>query len=352
MAQVSHFYRENEMIKPSDLAIDPSLRRPKYLQIVRSVLSHIEKGNLKLGDQLPSINEISIEHLLSRETVLKAYRELKERGIITSKHGKGFYIKSLEFQKELNVFLLFNKLSAHKKVIYDAFIETIGQEAKVDLFIYNNDFDIFKNLILSNVGQYSHYVIVSHFLQDHEDVTEVLRQIPEERLVILDRNIENMKGEFPSVYQNFHKDIYDALSKALPLLKKYTAVNLIFPANSYHPDDIRFGFEDFCKQHDLSHDVLPYFDEQNFREKEVYIVLDENDLVLLLTKVKKENLKLGQDVGIISYNENPLKEFIANGLTVVSTDFRRMGEIAAELILKNQSEKIENPFLFIRRNSL
>lgn len=340
------------MIKPKDLEIDPSLRRPKYLQIVRSVLNHIEKGNLKIGDQLPSINEISVEHVLSRETVLKAYRELKERGIITSKHGKGFYIKSDDYQKELNIFLLFNKLSAHKKVIYDAFINKIGHEAKVDLFVYHNDFEIFKNLIMSNLGQYSHYVIITHFLDPKHDVTGVLSQIPEDRLVILDRNIDNLQGAFPSVYQNFHDDIYGALRKAEDLLRKYRRLNLVFPSNSYHPNDIRKGFEDYCRDKGFENRVLPHFSDDHFNKGEAYIVLEDNDLVELLKKVKNEDVKIGTDIGIISYNESPLKEFIANGLTVVSTDFEKMGETAAEMILLNKAEKVENPFLFIKRNSL
>jgi DNA-binding transcriptional regulator YhcF (GntR family) len=340
------------MISSKDLDIDPSLRRPKYLQIVRSVLSHIEKGRLKLGDQLPSINEISIEHLLSRETVLKAYRELKERGIITSKHGKGFYIKSIEYKKELNIFLLFNKLSAHKKVIYDAFIKRIGPEAKVDLFIYNNDFEVFKNLILSNIGQYSHYVIISHFIQATLDITNVMSQIPEDRLVILDRDIGNLEGEHPRVFQNFFNDIYGALDKASHLLKKYKRVNLIFPQNSYHPQDIKHGFQSFCEQRGFQFRILSQFEDSFFEKNEAYIILEDNNLVKLLKTVKTEKLKIGKDVGIISYNENPLKEFIANGLTVVSTDFEKMGETAAEMVLHNKMDKVENPFLFIERNSL
>jgi DNA-binding transcriptional regulator YhcF (GntR family) len=340
------------MIKPKDLSIDPSLRRPKYLQIVRSILSHIEKGKLKLGDQLPSINEISIEHLLSRETVLKAYRELKERGIITSKHGKGFYIKSVDYQKEINIFLLFNKLSAHKKVIYDAFINRIGHEAKVSLFIYNNDFEVFKNLITSNLGQYSHYVIISHFFQATNEIVDVLAQIPEDRLVILDRDIENLEGKYPSVFQNFSNDIYKALETANHLLKKYNGINLVFPSNSYHPNDIKEGFENYCRSKNYEFRILPHMDESFFKKGEAYIIMDDNDLVKLLKIVKTENLKIGNDVGIVSYNENPLKEFIANGLTVVSTDFEKMGITAAEMILQNRTEKIENPFLLIERNSL
>ena len=41
---------------------------------------------------------------------------------------------------------------------------------------------------------------------------------------------------------------------------------------------------------------------------EVYINLMENDLVILIEKILAAGLKVGKDVGIISYNETPLKK--------------------------------------------
>ena len=61
---------------------------------------------------------------------------------------------------------------------------------------------------------------------------------------------------------------------------------------------------------------------------------------------------LGQDVGIISYNETPLKEVLLDGITVISTDFENLGKKAAEIILKNQGVYMENPFHVIQRSSL
>lgn len=45
-------------------------------------------------------------------------------------------------KKRVKVFLLFNKLSAHKKNIYDSFVTTLVKGAIIDLYIYNNDFSI------------------------------------------------------------------------------------------------------------------------------------------------------------------------------------------------------------------
>ncbi len=52
----------------------------------------------------------------------------------------------------------------------------------------------------------------------------------------------------------------------------------------------------------------------------------ENDLVLLLKKLNQTNLVLGKDIGIISYNETPVKEILRDGITVISTDFQNLGQ--------------------------
>ncbi len=57
-------------------------------------------------------------------------------------------------------------------------------------------------------------------------------------------------------------------------------------------------------------------------------------------------------VGVLSYNETPLKRIILNGISTISTDFQMMGQQAARLILENSKEQIEIPFLLTVRNSL
>ena len=49
---------------------------------------------------------------------------------------------------------------------------------------------------------------------------------------------------------------------------------------------------------------------------------------------------------------SPLKEILASGITVISTDHEKMGETAARMMRNRQQGKIRNPFTLIRRNSL
>ncbi len=69
-------------------------------------------------------------------------------------------------------------------------------------------------------------------------------------------------------------------------------------------------------------------------------------------KSGKTNLEVGKSIGIISYNETPWKRFILNGITTISTDFRKMGEMAAKMVLSNDKKMLEVPFTLKLRNSL
>jgi len=78
----------------------------------------------------------------------------------------------------------------------------------------------------------------------------------------------------------------------------------------------------------------------------------EDDLIDLLAKIQEAKLKVGIDIGIISYNETPWKQFILNGITTISTDFKKMGQMAAEMVLNDSIEKLTVPFTITIRESL
>lgn len=106
--------RVNELTDIVEIRIDHDSRIPKYLQIVNSITEDIEREVLKVGQRVPSINEISGEHYISRDTVEKAYNVLKEKQIIISVKGKGYYVARNLLPSRINVLFLLNKLSSYK----------------------------------------------------------------------------------------------------------------------------------------------------------------------------------------------------------------------------------------------
>lgn len=160
------------------IAINDFSSTPKYLQIYNSIVEGINTKDIVPGDKLPSIFEVCAEFDVSKRTVERAYDLLKEKKVIESTKGKGSYISDTEIGQQLKVFLLFNKLSAHKKLIYDAFVEELGPDVPIDFFIYNNDFRLFKTILLNHAHGYTHYVIIAHFFEGGERAIDLINTLP------------------------------------------------------------------------------------------------------------------------------------------------------------------------------
>jgi DNA-binding transcriptional regulator YhcF (GntR family) len=326
---------------------------PKYMQIIKSLLLAIGKGKLKRGDKIPSINQLSEEYLLSRDTVEKAYKHLIKDGVLISVRGKGYFINRVDIETTVRILLVFNKISNYKKQIYNAFVENLGRNVNVDLHIHHSNVNIFKNLIKNSLGEYDYYVIMPHFYEKAEEAIETLKLIPPEKLILLDKDIELNTRKHSSVFQNFEKDIVTALNEALDLLKVYRKLILIFPTMIPYPKEILKGFRIFCIQHQFEHEIMYDFHEDSeVTTDAAYVVIEENDLVNLIKKCREQQLQIGQDIGIISYNETPLKEILLDGITTISTDHEQMGKTAAQLINENRMAIIKNPFTLIKRKSL
>lgn len=325
---------------------------PKYQQLANSIIKAIEKGKLQTDDVLPSINELSFQYEISRDTAEKGYKYLKKIGIINSVPGKGYYIKSTEVDRKIKIFLMFNKLSAHKKIIYDTLVSCLGDAATIDFYVYNNNFSLFKKLLQNCREDYHYYVIIPHFLDGSESAYKIINNIPKEKLILLDKKLPGVTGDFGAIYENFEKDIYEALEQALPQLSKYHTINIIVPEYTYHPQEILAGFRKFCQEYAFNSNVIHNISKAPINKGEVYINLMEDDLVTLIEKILSSDLQIGKDVGVISYNETAIKKIILNGITTISTDFQMMGEKTAELILTNSVEHFEARFYLTLRNSL
>lgn len=342
------------------IRLDSGSRIPKYQQIVNSIIEDIESGSLTVGEKIPSINEISEEYYLSRDTVEKAYNLLKEKKIIVSVKGKGYYVARNITNSQVNVLFLLNKLSNYKLKIYNSFTHSLGAGAQVDLTIYHCDPKILLNILDENTGAYDYYVVMPHFKDDrlihhnfNQEVIDRLKKIPSDKLIIMDNFMPALGREVASVYQDFKLDIYHALCEGVFRLKNYDKLILVYPDKVVYPypQEIMQGFKKFCADFDFDFEVLDtVYPEMEFDSCDAYIVIEENDLVNLIKQVRDLDVKLGEDIGIISYNDTPLKELL--GITVMSTDFQVMGETAAYMIKKRKKEAVKNVFRFIDRGSV
>ncbi|MCX6079497.1 MAG: GntR family transcriptional regulator [Chloroflexi bacterium] len=75
-----------------NIAIDLRSAKPIYLQLVEKINQQIANGDLKTGDQLPTLRALALKLSINFNTVSRAYRMLDEAGIISTQQGRGTYI--------------------------------------------------------------------------------------------------------------------------------------------------------------------------------------------------------------------------------------------------------------------
>ncbi|MEY4309947.1 MAG: hypothetical protein RL422_2150 [Bacteroidota bacterium] len=331
---------------------DPSSSKPKYQQLIDGIIDGINSGLLEHGKQLPSINKVASEFNMARMTVTKAYDDLREKGLISSHHGKGFYVSSTNTKNALRVFILMDALTPYKEILYDSIIQHLGEDVSHNLFFHYHDIELFEELITNNLGKYNHYIILPHF---NKSVARIVSKIPKDKLLVLDINVKEFSDDYSILYQNFESNIYQGLNACLDKVKKYQQINLLLSSKSfqYTPDGIIQGFTQFCSENNLEFDIIPDLDDDyELQVNQAYIVFREYDLIKMINWTTKNKLKVGKDIGIISYDDTPLKEIIAEGISVISNDFKKMGERAAEMIINRDKGRESNEFYFIDRGSL
>lgn len=342
------------------IKIDNNSRIPKYKQIVDSIIHNIYIGNFKIDQKIPSINGLSEELYLSRDTVEKAYKVLKERNIIVSIRGKGFYISRTQLIDKLNILFLINKLSWYKMEIYYSFLNSLGPNAHVDLHIYHCDESLFLNLLNKHKKSYNYYVIMPHFKTKNSEytsttvaATQAINKIPKSKLIILDNKQIPIEDNIITVYEDYENDIYNALKKGIKKISRYKKIILIYPEKAVYPypKRIKRGFMRFCAKYNLDFDVLDkVYDDMVILKEDLFITIEEDDLISLLEQIKRKEFILGKDIGVISYNDTPLKALL--GITVISTNFKNMGEVTSRMILNKEKGTYKVPFSFIDRESV
>lgn len=336
--------------------IDSTSGSPKYRQIIDGIIQAIERKELSRGDVLPSVNQLYKDFALARETVIKAYAELKSQGIVESIPGKGYYVASEYVKHGLKIFLLFDALSAYKQDLYNAFKKEIGPEAILDVYFHHFNIEMFEMLLLDSIGKYGYYLVMPFA---HPKISDILAKLDQTRLLNGDKSYflvwdreHCVAAPYSYIGQEFEMTVYACLQEALRLIKKYARFVLMMPESIHHPSETKAAFVRFCEQYGISYALIEDWEQEPVTPGTAYFVVDDSDLLHVVETCKEQRYVLGKTVGLLSYNETALKRVIGDGITVISTDFRQLGKRTAQYIREPILTEEIIPTRLIVRSSL
>lgn len=340
-----------------EIEINRNSTTPIYKQIIGNIKAKIVDNSLKSGELLPSMNQLCETLGVSKETVKKAYNILRGEGLISSAHGKGFFVNKLEKKNE-KILIMFDILSTYKKDLFDSFARGMAHDTEYTIRLFNQDIDLFERFLEENLGLFDYYVITPHLPLDSKTqarMVKAIKKLPNRQLVLLDRKVEQLPGNYIAVYQDFENDVYSGFEQAYSTLQSYKKLNVCTLPGSLYGPLVKNGIKKFCKDYNLTHEFYNQMIPPNIVAGEAYLILSgqlEHKLIQIVHMAKQQNLKIGKDIGLFSYNESPINEIILNGLSVLSTDFTEMGNTAATLIREKKYKQVKCSFKFIQRNTL
>ncbi len=300
----------------------------KVKQLADLIGQDISLGKYKSNHALPSINQLSAHYKVSRDTVFKAFADLKKRGIIDSTPGKGYFVANA--QKK--ILLLLDEYSPFKDVLYNNFVKRLSKHYKVDLWFHQYNEQLFNRIIRESLGSYNYYVVMNF---DNEKFSPTLYKIDNSKLLLLDFGKFDKKN-ISYICQDFDDSFYSALNQLKTHFVKYKKICLLFPDSIRHPKSCCEGMEQLVASFGLNYEIIKRIESGCLCKGDVYIAFRQIDIVSIIKESRSLGMECGKDFGLIAYNETPAYEVIDKGITSLSIDWEKMAQLASDFILFNK----------------
>ncbi len=327
-------------LTPDELGrINDASEQPKFHQIACRIRELIDSGRLSLGDRLPSVNEIIAHFQVSRDTAVKAYQELKDRGIIEATPNKACFVSNVLIRDDLRrILFLVDSMTAYKEQTYYGLLDTLKSGYYIDIMTHGDSFDILKSVYerYKSMRNCAALLVVPTAAQSQEE--EYFKYVNPGNLFFLDRRIPGLRH--PAAWQDFRNGFYRALSQESAVLSKYRKIVFLtkFFTNPII-EEMNEGISRFADSANMTFEHRhTMFSDREVRGKvvvepgDLFIVLDDHLLTVTLDACAERGLVLGKDAGVIVVNDGYLYDHLPVPVSALTADFYAIGVAAANFI--------------------
>jgi len=203
----------------------------------------LQQTKWKVGEKIPSINHLSQQFSVSRDTVFKALSDLRALGVIDAIHGKNYYVAS----RTRSILLLLDEYSPFKEVLHTTLASRLPKSYKIDLWFHQYNEHLFNNIVYESIGRYNKYLIMNY---DNEKFSDLLGKIDKKKLLLLDFGKFDKDG-YSYVCQDFDNGLYDALASIKSELTKYKKLVFVFNKFHKHPQSSKTAFKQLLHRQSL-----------------------------------------------------------------------------------------------------
>jgi GntR family transcriptional regulator of arabinose operon len=330
--------------------------QPIYRHVQESIATKVRKGDLKPGDILPSEGELVKEYGISRGSVRSALKELQNQGVIYSVAGKGSFVSEWlsgqESGEQDRIALVVPGLEDSDFQIYRGIEDTLNKEGFI-LTIFNSQRSIEqenKNLKLLLEGKEEGAIIFPNWGRTNAEALFELKAAGYP-FVLIDRYFRELDTDY--VVTDNKKGGFLATEHLIKLGHKRIGVILGLSCTAI--EDRFEGYREALAQYGLVHDPalvrrlerddagknepsgqVGYDEAQSLLQEKPTAIFATNDFLAreAMRAIADKGLSIPGDISVVGFDNQAFAEYCRPLLTTVAQPFYRLGQEAAEILLK------------------
>lgn len=322
-------------------------KKLKYKEIKKFIIDFIKEKNLKVGDKVPSENEIAKLFRVTKVTASRALNELVNEGILYRIQGKGSFFAGYRANTS-NILLFFPVVSSYDPYFSGPLLETFFHS--IDGKGLNLSMSYFKKgekiVEIHNLEKCK--VLIVAALNKGEGLSEELLKRINIPVIYLSSH-----KELPVSYIAF--DNKNGAKKAVEYLIKMGHKNIAYFSAGYEENisnqERKEGYIEALEENGIRKKIIlegDYTEESGYRLAKEILKLKErptailtcNDLVAIgaIHCFFENGLKIPDDISIIGFGDYKISKYTRIPLTTVFLPVKEMGKKLAELVIKKINE--------------
>ncbi|WP_116105303.1 GntR family transcriptional regulator [Lewinella sp. IMCC34191] len=292
--------------------------QPKYIQLAEYFKKQITNHQLTGHAHLPSINRLSARYDLSRDTVRKAYLELKRNNLVHGVRGKGYFVSPLsKAETRTGTLALLQRPGRESLTWQEAIISVHSATSAMDYRYHQGCCDSLQRLVERHARYYERVIICGSFTGNPEQALSICQ---------VGRTFVFLDGHPKVVLQQrgcnlvWEGMLYNALMECMPALRDYSHLELCFSKSDELPKWLLPGFQRFCIENGKRGKIIPPAGQLAPEKGRAYILTGAWQLAQLLDGLGRNGLVCGQDVAVLYIGDDPALETVGGGISSLTID--------------------------------
>lgn len=333
----------------------------KYMKVASCIRGDILGGKLKEGQKIYSENELCQRWTVSRQTVRKALGILEEEGYIERRRGSGTYVKKqpvVKNPKSMAIGLICSRVDSYIFPEQTAGIEQVLSKHGYSLQLgihyhkYASEAQALRAMLKLGVDG----IILEPAKSAMPRInTELYDELKRREIPIVTTNIELPNNDFPGICLDDRKGGFVATQYLIE--KGHRKIGGVFKLDDCQGHLRYAGFMDAMKESNIMYNENNVFWYSSEYEKKMFggrfddVLLDAikgcsavfcyNDEIAdeLISLLKRNHIDVPGKVSVIGCDNSPKSVMMQPALTTILHPSRKLGEIAANHLLKLIEDK-------------